>query len=112
MVQRNIYSEFIQGALPNSGLNANAFDATICVGTFTPGHAPAESLYELVRITKKGGYIVYSIRKHFYEDPDSRFQSVEEELTKTNQWKMITKIEDEYLPDQKIKAYYFTFQVQ
>ena len=109
--KRNIYSEFIQGYLPGSGLACDCFDAIICVGTFTPAHAPAESLHELVRITKKGGYIVYSIRKHFYEDINSRFQAVEEELTQAKKWKMIAKREDEYLPLEKIKAYYFCFQV-
>jgi ubiquinone/menaquinone biosynthesis C-methylase UbiE len=109
--KRNIYSEFIQGSLPDSGLPSNYFDAIICVGTFTPGHAPAESLRELVRITKQGGYIVYSVRKHFYEDLDSRFQAVEEELTKAKKWKMIAKREDEYLPAQNIKGSYFSFQV-
>lgn len=109
--KRNIYSDFIQGSLPDSNLAADYFDATICVGTFTPGHAPAESLQELVRITKKGGYIVYSVRKHFYENADSRFQTVEEELTKAGKWKLLTKREDEYLPDQNIKAFYLSFQV-
>ena len=109
--KRNIYSDFIQGFLPESGLASNCFDAVICVGTFTPGHAPAESLRELVRVTKKGGYIVYSIRKHFYDDVDSQFQKVEEELTKAKKWKMIAKTEDEYLPVENIKGYYFSFQV-
>ena len=109
--KRNIYSDLIRGCLPDSGLVSNCFDAAICVGTFTPGHAPAESLHELVRITKQGGYIVYSVRKHFYENPDSRFQAVEEELTKDNKWKLIAKREDEYLPAEKIKGYYFSFQV-
>lgn len=109
--KRNIYSEFIQGYLPKSDFPSNCFDAVICVGTFTPGHAPAESLRELVRITKKGGYIVYSIRKHFYEDIDNQFQTIEEELTKAKKWKMIAKREDEYLPVEKIKGYYFSFQV-
>ncbi|GGA35694.1 class I SAM-dependent methyltransferase [Okeania sp. KiyG1] len=109
--KRNIYSDFIVGYLPDSGIVSDFYDAIICVGTFIPGHAPAESLRELVRITKKGGYIVYSIRKHFYEDRESRFQIVEEELTKAKHWTMIAKIEDEYLPAQNIKGYYFSFQV-
>lgn len=109
--KRNLYSEFIQGYLPDSGIVSNSFDAIICVGTFTPGHAPAESLRELVRITKKGGYVVYSIRKHFYQDRESRFQIIEEELSKAKQWKMIAKVEDEYLPGQDIKGYYFCFQL-
>lgn len=109
--KRNIYSDFSQGFLPDSGFPDKYFDAVICVGTFTPGHAPAESLRELVRITKKGGYIVYSIRKHFYEDINSQFQAIEEELTKAKKWKLITKTEDEYLPVENIKGYYFSFQV-
>lgn len=109
--KRNIYQNFIEGYLPDSGLPSDYFDAIICVGTFTPGHAPAESLRELVRITKNGGYIVYSIRKHFYESLDSGFQAVEEELTKANKWKMIAKTEDEYLPAENIKGNYFSFQV-
>ncbi|NEP45653.1 MAG: class I SAM-dependent methyltransferase [Okeania sp. SIO2H7] len=109
--KRNIYSDFIQGYLPDSGIVSDFFDAIICVGTFIPGHAPAESIRELVRVTKKGGYIVYSVRKHFYEDQESHFQIVEEELTKAKHWRMIAKIEDEYLPAQNIKGYYFSFQV-
>lgn len=31
------------------------FDATICIGSFGPGDAPASSLDELIRITKPGG---------------------------------------------------------
>ncbi|NES64591.1 MAG: methyltransferase domain-containing protein [Okeania sp. SIO2D1] len=108
--KRNIYSDFIQGSLPDSGIVSDFFDAIICVGTFIPGHAPAESLRELVRITKKGGYIVYSIRKHFYEDRESQFQIVEEELTKAKHWTMIAKIEDEYLPAQILKVIILVFK--
>ncbi len=35
------------------------FDAAICVGIFTFGHAPASSLDELVRITKPKGHIIF-----------------------------------------------------
>jgi SAM-dependent methyltransferase len=38
------------------------FDAFTVAGAFTPGHAPAESLDELVRITRPGGYGVFSLR--------------------------------------------------
>jgi predicted TPR repeat methyltransferase len=38
------------------------FDAFTVAGAFTPGHAPAHSLDELVRITRPGGYGVFSLR--------------------------------------------------
>ena len=37
-----------------------AFQAVVCTGVFTPGHAPPESLDELVRTTAKGGLLIFS----------------------------------------------------
>ncbi len=42
------------------------FDAVISVGVMTMGHAPPRSLDELVRITKPGGHIVYTLRPDWY----------------------------------------------
>jgi len=36
-----------------------AFQAVVCTGVFTPGHAPPESLDELVRVTAPGGALVF-----------------------------------------------------
>jgi predicted TPR repeat methyltransferase len=38
------------------------FAASFCVGTMTPGHAPIETLDELLRVTRPGGHIAYSLR--------------------------------------------------
>ena len=38
------------------------FDAVVVIGVFTPGHAPAHSFDELVRITRGGGHIIYTLR--------------------------------------------------
>jgi SAM-dependent methyltransferase len=38
------------------------FAAAFCVGTMTPGHAPIETLDELIRVTRPGGFIAYSLR--------------------------------------------------
>ena len=37
-----------------------AFRAVVCTGVFTPGHAPPDSLDELVRVTAPGGMLVFS----------------------------------------------------
>ena len=38
------------------------FAAVMCCGVLTPGHAPASSLHELVRVARPGAPIVFSIR--------------------------------------------------
>jgi ubiquinone/menaquinone biosynthesis C-methylase UbiE len=38
------------------------FDVFTVAGAFTPGHAPAESFDELLRITRPGGFAVFSLR--------------------------------------------------
>jgi SAM-dependent methyltransferase len=50
-------------------LPTGAFDAVICVGVFTLGHAPPHALRELVRIVKSGGHIVLGMRPDVHEDP-------------------------------------------
>jgi len=37
------------------------FAAATCVGSFGPGHAPPESLFELARVVKPGGYVIFNV---------------------------------------------------
>ena len=43
-------------------LSANHFDAVTCVGTLTLGHVGPEALTELIRVTRPGGYLCFSVR--------------------------------------------------
>jgi predicted TPR repeat methyltransferase len=45
------------------------FDGFTVAGAFTPGHAPASSFDELLRVTRAGGYAVFSLRDDV-EQPD------------------------------------------
>ena len=47
----------------------DSYDAVTVCGVFTPNHAPASSLDELIRITKPGGLILYTLRAD-EEPPD------------------------------------------
>ncbi|UCE98444.1 MAG: class I SAM-dependent methyltransferase [Dehalococcoidia bacterium] len=69
------------------GFKTNCFDAVICVGTLTLGHAPASSLYELVRITKPGGCIVYTLRPDIYQEKG--FEQIQAELESAGSWKLV-----------------------
>ena len=73
------YSGFDQMVLGEPlGYETASFDATISIGTFSLGHAPAIGLDELIRVTKPGGCIVYSVRADVYVG--SGFQAKHEKL--------------------------------
>lgn len=50
-----------------------AFDAAICVGTFTPHHAGALALDEITRVVRVGGALVFSARDDFLSDETNGF---------------------------------------
>lgn len=68
------------------GFATDSFDATICVGTLTVGHAPASSLDELVRITRPGGYIVFTLRPDVYTKDG--FKEKQSALETAGKWKL------------------------
>ena len=41
------------------------FDAVVSVGALTISHASADSLDELVRVTRPGGHLMYTLRPDF-----------------------------------------------
>ena len=53
----------------------------------TLGHAPARSLDELVRITKPGGFVIFTLRPDLYED--AGFREIREELEAAGRWKLV-----------------------
>ena len=65
---KNVYRELHQMVMGEPlDFPSGAFDAAISVGVLTVGHAPANSLDELVRVTKQGGHIVFTLRPDVYE---------------------------------------------
>jgi len=46
-----------------------AFAASMAFGCITPGHAPASALDELIRVTRRGGVVVFSLRVDSGRDP-------------------------------------------
>ena len=75
-----------------------AFDAVVSVGVLTVGHAPASSLDELVRVTRPGGHIVYTLRPDVYRD--SGFKEKQESLAAAGKWRLIEVSEGVSTPAQ------------
>jgi len=85
---RNAYGELKQamlgGPLPWPDGYFRAFFST---GVFTISHAPASGLHDLVRITKKGGHAIFTVRDQVLES--GGFQAVFDELTTANKWQLV-----------------------
>ncbi|MDP6624027.1 MAG: class I SAM-dependent methyltransferase [Alphaproteobacteria bacterium] len=45
----------------------SSFAAVVSTGVLTVGHAPAESMDELVRVTRPGGHLIFSLTVQTYE---------------------------------------------
>ncbi|NEP78534.1 MAG: class I SAM-dependent methyltransferase [Okeania sp. SIO3B3] len=68
--QKNIYTELYKQVLGETlDFPTNFFDAIICVGVFTYSHAPNSAFDELIRITKPGGYIIFTEKLRYKASP-------------------------------------------
>ena len=86
--KKNVYKEFhrmVMGELLD--LPSDSFDAVISIGVLTVGHAPAGSLDELVRITRPGGHIVFSLRPDVYEGDG--FKEKQSSLEADGKWSLV-----------------------
>jgi SAM-dependent methyltransferase len=94
--KKNVYREFHQMVMGEPlGYPEDLFDAIISVGVMTVGHAPASSLDELIRVTKPGGYIVYSLRPDVYRD--SGFKEKQSALESAGKWRLV-EVSEEFQP--------------
>ena len=81
---KNVYNAFHQMVMGETlGFKTGEFDAVISVGVFTLGHAPIHSFDELVRVTKKGGYIVFTLRTDMVADG---YQDYFDKLAADGKW--------------------------
>lgn len=62
------------------------FDAVVSIGVLTLGHAPARSLEEMVRVTRPGGHVIFTLRPDLYET--AGFREIREELEAAGRWKL------------------------
>ncbi len=91
--KKQVYMDFHQMVMGESlDYPTDSFDAVISVGVLTIGHAPAGSFDELVRITKPGGYIVFSLRPDVYEN--NGFHEKQSALESQRKWQLVEVTEE------------------
>ena len=86
--KKNLYRELHQMVMGEPlDFDADSFDAVVSTGVLTVGHAPASSLDELVRITRPGGHIVFTLRPDVYEK--NGFKEKQAALESEGKWKFV-----------------------
>jgi len=81
----------------------DTFDVIICVGTFTFGHVKAHALDEFVRVTKKDGYICFTINEGVYAE--YKFDKKIDELSKNKSWNVIKLSKSSYIVNKDVEAW-------
>ena len=104
--KKNAYQEFHQMVMGEPlDYATDSFDAVISIGVLTVGHAPASSFDELIRVTKPGGYIVFSLRPDVYRE--SGFKKKQDALESEGKWKLAEVSEAfQFLPKGEPDVYH------
>ena len=111
--QKGCYSALRQMELGKAlDFNDKTFAGIISAGVFTKGHAPPHSFDELLRITKPGGYFVFSARVDVYFK-DGLSQKLDT-LESAGKWKLL-EVTDKFkaLPfsEPDVTGQVFVYQV-
>ena len=87
----------------------NSFDAIVCAGTFTCGHVGPEALNEMIRITKKDGYISFTVRKQEWEA--SPYAKIIKELERSKLWQLVEHFTSKYNTQEGVTCQLCLYQV-
>lgn len=91
----------------------DTFAAVVSTGVFAAGHAPPESFEELIRATRPGGYIIFSVRTDVYVD--GGFKDKQEALEKEERWQLLETSEPFAhlrFEDPNLKVQIFAYRVR
>ena len=112
--KKGVYKDLRQMELGGQlDLPSDAFAAVVSTGVFAAGHAPPESFDELIRATKPGGYVIFSVRTDVYED--GGFKEKQEALEREGTWQLVGTSEPfSHLrfEDPELKVQIFAYRVR
>jgi len=108
--QKNIYQSLkLVDLTKELDYEDNCFDAIVCAGTFTCGHVGPEALKEMVRITKEGGYICFTVRKQEWEA--SPYMKIINDLELSESWHKLVHDTAEYNVKEGVSCQLCLYQV-
>ncbi|NEO94344.1 MAG: class I SAM-dependent methyltransferase, partial [Moorea sp. SIO3G5] len=83
----------------------------LCAGGFSHAAMPESAMPEFVRVTRPGGFVVFSVRKSVYDKSDSAITAMIKRLEEDRSWKIVAQECGKYLPADGVQAVYFACQV-
>lgn len=87
--RKRIYRELTEATLGERlPYETDAYDAAVAAGVLTTGHAPASSFDELVRATRPGGHVVFTLRSD--QSPPGFDQKIAE-LLERGRWELVER---------------------
>jgi SAM-dependent methyltransferase len=90
--RKGIYGSLTEGRLGDPlAFETGEYDAVVACGVLTTGHAPASCLDELVRITRSGGHVIFTLRS---DRPPPGFDQKLAELEATARWELVERSEE------------------
>ena len=92
---------------------SDAFAAIVSTGVFAAGHAPPESFEDLIRVTKPGGHVIFSVRTDVYLD--GGFKEKQDTLEREGRWQLVEVTEPfSHLrfEDPELKVQVFVYRVR
>ena len=108
--QKNVYQSLdLVDLTKKLDYEDNLFDAVICAGTFTCGHVGPDALREMVRITKQGGYICFTVRKQEWEA--SPYMQIINDLEDSQAWQKLEHTTKEYNLKEGVSCQLCLYQV-
>ncbi|MFQ6026367.1 MAG: class I SAM-dependent DNA methyltransferase [Dehalococcoidia bacterium] len=82
---KNIYTDLHKMTLGETlDFTDNEFDALICIGVFTHGHAGPDAFDEIVRVVRPGGKIVFGLGTRLYGP--AGFKDKQDSLVTQGKW--------------------------
>lgn len=111
--KRGIYQGLHHACFPETDeiLQPDEFDAVLCAGGFSHAAMPSSAMPEFVRVTRAGGFVVFSVRKSVYDQSDSAITAMIKRLEEDRSWKIVAQECGKYLPADGVQAVYFACQV-
>jgi MFS family permease len=87
--RKNVYRDLREGRLGDElDYATGEFDGVVSAGVLTVGHAPAECLDELVRVTRPGGHVIFTLRSD--QTPPGYDEKIAE-LQDTHRWQLVER---------------------
>jgi predicted TPR repeat methyltransferase len=108
--EKAAYAMLMQGDLmARLSIDDATYDAVISVGTFTCAHVGPQALNELVRITRPGGCICFTVRDQAWEEDD--YRGAIETLVDSGDWKRLDEVEAPYIEKEGSDCRICVYQV-